>query len=300
MDFTLECYPCLLQLVLKICALSQLNSAQSKQLMDEALRLLAAPDIPSNPPVITGKLFTFAHERFSPQEAVFDPFADLKRSSTALVLEHFAEFEKRVHNAPDHLEAAIRAAAAGNIIDFGATDHGSLNVEQELDTIDTLSFARYDIEPFRTAVMAARKVLYITDNAGEIVLDRLLLRSLRKLNPTTQLIIAVRGRPVLNDAVMEDALDAGIQAEGEIISSGSIYPGIVLEETRAAFKDHFSRADLIVCKGQGNFETMVSYHDKRMFFILRVKCSSVSGQTGVPQGSLVLMNGSAKTVDTTQ
>ena len=290
MEFHLECYPCLLELVLKICRLAALNPAQSQELMREALRSMNDSAHPFSPPVLTGKLFGYAHQHFFPLCTSFDPYHSIKQRSTQLALSLYSHFEKRIAAAPDPLTTALKLAAAGNIIDFGATHRESIDIEKELAAFETLPFSHFHSNQMRTPLCTARHLLLLADNAGEIVLDRLLLATIRHLNPSVRCTCAVRGSPVLNDATLPDALQAGIDAEGEVVSSGSRYPGTVLDETTDDFRDRFARADIIISKGQGNYETLAQQRDPRLFFILRVKCACVARMIGSPLGSLVLIN----------
>jgi len=140
-----------------------------------------------------------------------------------------------------------------------------------------------DVEGFADAVSTANSILYLADNAGEIVLDRLLIERL----PIEKLTVAVRGVPVINDATMTDARDAGITELVTVIDNGSDVPGTMLEACSASFRSQFDEADLIISKGVGNFETLNDV-EKRMFFLLKVKCSVIAEELGVEVGSLVL------------
>jgi uncharacterized protein with ATP-grasp and redox domains len=139
------------------------------------------------------------------------------------------------------------------------------------------------VEAFRNAVSQAERILYLTDNAGEIVLDRLLIEQL----PTEQVTVAVKGAPVINDATMEDALLAGLPRIVEVIDNGSDAPGTILEACSQAFRERFEDADLIVSKGQGNYETL-SDSDKNIFFILKAKCPVIAKDLGCEVGAMIL------------
>ncbi|HMB00704.1 MAG TPA: ARMT1-like domain-containing protein, partial [Spirochaetota bacterium] len=138
---------------------------------------------------------------------------------------------------------------------------------------------------FRRAVEEADKILYLMDNAGEIVFDKLLLEQL----PLTKITAAVRGAPVINDAVMSDAEEVGICDMVNVIDNGSDAPGTVLEECSSAFTEYFNNADLIIAKGQGNYESL-SDTDVNIIFLFQVKCNLVAEQTGLPTGTHVMLN----------
>ena len=139
------------------------------------------------------------------------------------------------------------------------------------------------MEEFRRAVRRATRILYIADNAGEIVFDKLVLEML----PREKVTVAVRGKPVLNDATREDAEAVGVTDLVEVIDTGSDAPGILLEDCSPEFQAAFREADLVLAKGQGNLESLLQ-GPKEVFFLLRVKCEIVGRQLGRQTGDLVL------------
>ncbi|NQT59107.1 MAG: DUF89 family protein [Bacteroidetes bacterium] len=221
----------------------------------------------------------------------YDLYAELKELSNRISLSYLEKFQEKIDKSANPLETGMQIAAAGNIIDFGAKNHNSINLDEELQSFDAVSFAHYDIEPFRDGLENAASLLYICDNCGEIVFDKLFVQELQKEYPGLHITVAVRGKPILNDATLADALFIGFDSIVPIISSGSIYPGTILPETSRIFKQMFAEADVIISKGQGNFETLLPVADKRLFFLLRIKCSFMSELSGVAEGSLVLMQG---------
>jgi uncharacterized protein with ATP-grasp and redox domains len=140
-----------------------------------------------------------------------------------------------------------------------------------------------DIEEFERAVAQATRILYLTDNAGEIVFDRLLIEQL----PRERVTVAVRGAPVINDATLADAEVAGIPNLVPVIDNGSDAPGTLLEDCSQSFRRHFEEADLIISKGQGNFETLRE-SCRPIFFLLRAKCDAVAQDLGCPLGQMIL------------
>jgi uncharacterized protein with ATP-grasp and redox domains len=171
------------------------------------------------------------------------------------------------------------------MIDFGVK--GTINDEEVREAIGRAFEAPFsgDVEEFRRGVHEARRILYLADNAGEIVLDRLLIEQL----PKERVVLAVRGRPVINDATMMDAQSAGLSGLVEVIDNGSDVPGTAVAECSAAFQGRFAEADLIIAKGQGNFETL-SEEPANIFFLFKVKCPVVSSHVGLPVGTHVLLH----------
>jgi uncharacterized protein with ATP-grasp and redox domains len=179
--------------------------------------------------------------------------------------------------------AAVRLAAAGNLLDVGAKtqvegDAFPRALQQAMEAP-----LHGSVEALLKAVQQARRILFLADNAGEIVFDRALLEQL----PLDRVTLVVRGAPVLNDATMEDAFMAGVTDQVATIPNGSDAPGTFLDDCSLAFQSLYAESDLILAKGQGNFETLASA-DKHAFFLFSVKCDVVARLVDCPVGSLVL------------
>jgi uncharacterized protein with ATP-grasp and redox domains len=278
----------MLNLVLKAGKLCGLTEEQFKEVMNYALDELRSDGDELFPPILTGRIYEYMHKKFFAGAPVFDPYRQLKQQTTAEALEHLDRLRTLVATTRPCFHTALRVSAAGNVIDFGAANHNSFNIEREIEAIPALQFAFFDAQELHLQLKSGQRLLFVTDNAGETVFDRVLLEVLRTDYPHLDVVIAVHERPILNDAVMQDALQAGLDRIGRLISSGSIYPGTVLSESSAEFLYEWKRADIIIGKGQGNFETLCEQVTPKLFFILRIKCSSVAGQLGAPIGALVL------------
>jgi uncharacterized protein with ATP-grasp and redox domains len=224
----------------------------------------------------------------------FDLYAAVKEYSNTLALACARTFQAAVDAGEMSLETGLKLAAAGNIIDFGARDQDAIDLEADLRSMDETAFERFDIGAFKDTLSKASTLLYICDNSGEIVFDRLFVGVLRQAYPDLRIVAAVRHRPIINDATLADARAVGLDNETEVISSGSVYPGTILSETTAAFQRVFTAADVILAKGQGNFETLLPLDDERIFFLLRIKCDYMAGLAGVCKESLVLMQGGGR------
>lgn len=288
MEFSLECYPCVLRQMLDIGELSGLTDNQRRKIMDEALRLLLNREGTIHPPTVAASIYEFIRRRYSGGD--FDPYHELRKQSTTQALTYLDRLRAAVETSSHRLETAVKLAAAGNIVDFAALGHRGFSMASEIQRIEQLQFAIFHLEQLRALLDSASTVLYIGDNAGETVFDRVLIEELASAYPDARRIYAARGGPILNDATLEDARDAGLDTVAELISSGSIYPGTVIEETSREFREIFDAADAIIAKGQGNFETLSSIADPRLVFALRVKCECVARHTGAPKGALVLWN----------
>ncbi|TCS40373.1 damage-control phosphatase ARMT1 family protein [Reinekea marinisedimentorum] len=221
----------------------------------------------------------------------FDIYGSVKELSNKIACQYINTFKKQIEQSDSPLEKAIQIAAAGNIIDFGAKSHGEIDIEKELENLNKTGFNRYDINPFRAALERAKSLLYICDNSGEIVCDMLFITQLKKQYPRLTITAAVREKPIINDATMQDARSIGLTDVVSVISSGSIYPGTILNETCSEFKSLYKSSDVVLSKGQGNYETLLPTSDKRLFFLLRIKCEAMAALSSVEIGSLVLLQG---------
>ena len=285
------CYSCIFEQLQSLVKVTGLDGERAKMLFEHSMQQLLDTH---GEGLVVQHIIRSATDRaiaLSGNGADYDPFGAIKKQSNVIALQFVDEFRNRIRHSPTPLQEAVKIAAAGNIIDFGAKQHRSLDVEKELSTISERSFGCFDFAELSRRLQSAGKVLYICDNAGEIVFDRLFIEEIRRSNPGLEVTCAVRAMPVINDAVLSDAYEAGLQEVSVVISSGSVYPGTLLDETSEEFRRLFDSADVIISKGQGNFETLLDVADERLFFILRIKCDQMAKLSGVAKGELVLMQG---------
>lgn len=249
------------------------------QIMREIMHAAAEINFSQSPLVIGQQI----HRNLRKITGVADPYRAVKDKFNRMAMEMLPELSDMVERSPDSLMMAARLAIAGNVIDFGVD--GGITVEQARKAIMNTMNEPFcgDIEKFRNAVGSARKILYLADNAGEIVFDKLLIEQL----PIDCVTVAVRGYPVLNDATLEDAKFAGLQELARVIENGSDAPGTLRGDCSNEFRCIFSDADLIISKGQGNFETL-SDENANIIFLFKAKCRVIADYAGVPLGTHVL------------
>lgn len=281
MRTSLDCVPCFTRQAVDLIRKVTQDPEEQNRLLARFLEEAGRMDFSLPPPVIAARM----QELIRPflEEEDLDPWLDEKERFTRLALNRFPVARQRVHDAKDPLLTAVKLAAAGNIIDLGV--HAEISDDEVLNALEAgLELPLYgDVEAFRQAIAGARQILFLADNAGEIVFDKLLL----ELLPRERVVFAVRGAPVLNDATLADAEASGVADLVEVVENGSCAPGTILEDCSPEFRLLFSQSDLVIAKGQGNFETLLDT-DKQIFFILKVKCDVVARHTGYPTGSLVL------------
>ena len=209
-----------------------------------------------------------------------DPFRELKRQSTQQALDLYPSLKKIMDESSDSLLTAIRIAIAGNVIDFGAS--AAFNIDTEIKKALEKNFAICDYSAFRSYLARSKQILYIGDNAGETVFDRLLIEQMNK-----PVIYAVRETPVINDATFDDAIQAGIGRVATIVSSGTDAPGAVLSTCSPKFRQLLGQSEFVIAKGQGNYEGL-SDESHAVFCLLKVKCKIMADNIGVMKGDIVL------------
>ena len=192
-------------------------------------------------------------------------------------------FVKKIEESNCPFSMALKLAIAGNIIDLGASgDVTEADVSQAIDFALTNPI-KGDIESFHREILSSRNILYLTDNAGEIAFDLLFIEQL----PRERVTVAVRGGPAINDATLSCAQRVGLTKLVKVIENGSDAPGTLLGQCSSEFMDYWNDSDLIIAKGQGNFESL-SQEEGNIFFLFKAKCDVVSQSCGVPKGSSLL------------
>jgi damage-control phosphatase, subfamily I len=274
----LDCFPCFLRQSLIALRLGTKDESLQETVVKNTLEYLREADT-SKPPAYTT---TFIHRKIR-KMLEEDPFKAIKSQYNQLALDLYPSLKSRIEESHDPLWTASRLAIAGNIMDFGIFT--SINIEGTIDRALNNPLSVDDYSRFRDAVAAADQILYLTDNAGEIVFDRLLIEELISKGKKIQAV--VKGSPVINDATLADAEESGLIEVCEVIGNGSDGVGTILEWTPPEFQKTFNDAQLVISKGQGNFETLTST-EKKIFFLFQAKCNVVSEELCLATGSMLL------------
>lgn len=280
MNTYLDCVPCLLRQSLEAARGVTDDVRIHERVVRDVLRMTAELDLDRPPPFAAQAI----HRRLRELTGVEDPYCAAKKRFNELALEALPELSERVRRDGDPLRAAAGFAVAANAIDMGVA-----RAVSEADVRSALcglsgEATHGDWEAFRRAAADARDILYLADNAGEIAVDRLVVEALGPARVT----VAVRGAPVLNDATMIDARQVGMTELTRVIDNGSDAPGTILDDCSASFRERFHRADLIIAKGQGNFETLSGAIGSIAFWF-KVKCPVVAARCGLPVGTHALL-----------
>lgn len=276
------CIPCYLKQALSAAQEVTDDPEQQRMILNEVAKLLSSLTLEATPAENSTYVLWQVHQLLKCP----DPFAQKKRYYNDQALSIYLQLKSLVKNSVDPLDTAVKVAVAGNIIDLGILD--CVDPEVTLDEVLSQGFA---IDHFKALVhnlASARQVLYIGDNAGEIVYDKILVEEFKEMGIETTFV--VKSAPILNDATMEDAVAVGMDRVAHVITSGSPKIGIPLNECSEEFRRQFDNADLIISKGQGNFETLDEV-EANIYFILKAKCEEVAAELGINFGDIVLVKG---------
>ncbi|MFH1825731.1 MAG: ARMT1-like domain-containing protein [bacterium] len=278
-----ECIPCVIRQTREILQRNVKNQKKQKQILRAVIRKLNSVDLKTvNPPELT----KLAHSLIHRLTGIDDFYIAVKKQSNREALALYPSLKKVVSRSLDPLAMAIRIAIAGNIIDYGAL--AEFDVKKTIKEALTQDFAVFDYKQFKQDLKNGSLLLYIGDNAGEIVFDKLLIE---KLGKQITVVFAVKSKPVLNDVLMADAKMVGLDKVCRVIKSGSDFAGTDPKKTTKEFKKLFQKADIIIAKGQGNFETL-DQEKKNIYFLLKMKCPCLAIATGYKKGDIVLKRSS--------
>lgn len=279
----LQCIPCSLRQALRsaILATEDIEDSEARKeicltALKLSLRELSTVSLDHSPAELSTKAIKAALSALQ----VVDPYKRAKEEHTRLALSLYDELKDMVRRSDDSLRTSLKFAACGNVIDLGARD--SFDIEGEIESSLSLDFARDEYQVFRQRLSQAKRILYIADNAGEIVFDRFVLEEM-----SGEVTVAVKSGPILNDATMEDALSSELGDAVKLIATGTDELGVSTERCSAQFRESFDNSDLIIAKGHANFETL-DEQPKEIFFLLKAKCEVVARRLGVEIGDSVL------------
>jgi damage-control phosphatase, subfamily I len=282
----LDCIPCFLRQSLDTIRNFTDKEELHEQMIREILGLLREMDMSTSPP----EMAQVIHKMIRETCGQADPYKEAKEMHNRLAADLLPALGQRVEKSEDPLLAAVKLAIAGNIIDLGAKH--DLSESQVIESLEESAGAVLDnnvMSSFRRSVFESENILYLGDNAGEIVFDRLLLEYL----PLGKVTYVVRGGPVINDATVSDAVFAGIPEVAEVMDNGFDAPGTILNKCSEEFQEKFRTADCIISKGQGNYETL-SNEEAPIFFLLKAKCPVIANEIGCDVGSVLLLESQHK------
>jgi len=277
----LDCFPCFLRQALEASRMATEDESTHRRVLDSVLLILSDISLQTAPPEIA----LLVHRRVKAITGNPDPYKEAKRRQNDLALQYERSLSAQISDVSNPLKAALVLSAAGNSIDL-APDDQFPNIYERCFEIMSRGFAWDDYDVFYEKLAQSNSILFLGDNAGEIVWDKILIEELLNLFDL-DIMYAVRGLPILNDVTMEDAEYVGMAKLVKVISNGSEAPGTLLNRCSEEFVSRFRKSDLILSKGQGNYES-ISRENRPIFFLLNVKCPVIAQDTRCDIGDIIL------------
>lgn len=278
----LECIPCFVRQAYD--ALQQV--ANDDALAHRALRRVLAASAEFKMDLSPPEMAQTIHRIIREETGNPDPYAEIKARSSTVALRLAEEARPLINGSIDPFKMALRFSIAGNIMDFALTSKwDEINLASFVEETRLKELDEAEVETLHSAVNAAQTILFLGDNAGEAVFDRLLIEQM----PNAKVTYAVKGAPIINDVTLKDALDSGLDQVAELMDNGNDAPGTILSLCPPAFQKRFAEADLVIAKGQANYETL-STADRDLFFLTQVKCPVIGRDIGKPVGSWIVQH----------
>ncbi|WP_461866474.1 damage-control phosphatase [Thermococcus sp.] len=275
-----ECLSCIITQAQKVTEFSTEDVQLRKKAMIKVAKFLGENfDKSSIPAIIGSEVFLMLYGYLGND----DPFWNYKTKSNTIARSLVDDIKRQMNI---DLKTALKLSIAGNVIDF-AVGYDPQRIEDDiLEMIDSELYIDQSHKLFEK-LSRAKTLLYLTDNCGEIYFDKLFLEKIRAEFPELKIYIAAKEGPIINDATVTDLLNAGFQDIGSIVSTGSRIVGVPLGKLSSKFVEIFRMTDVIIAKGQGNFETLSEFKDERVFYLLKAKCPPIARELKVPQGAMV-------------
>lgn len=281
MNITPQCISCIFNQAHRVTQELHLNDTLAKEVLDAASSFVPKFSMNQNPP----QNATIMYEAIAKLLNKEDIYKEVKAQSTAEA-QKLAPFAQELLDKSTNLFLdATKIAVAGNVIDLASEVR--FDLEEEIQKVIHTPFAIDDSDALLASLQNAKKLIYLADNAGEHIFDKLYIEALNQLFPSIEIYYLTRGQPIINDVTYDEAIEAGIDEVANVVNSGVATPCIIIEDLEPHARELFESADTIISKGMGNYECLNLENNYPIFFLLKVKCSVVSDSIGEPVGSIV-------------
>jgi len=277
----LDCIPCFLRQALEAARAATDDQDIHRRVLNSVAEMIPQLPLDVTPPEIAQRIYRLTYQIIGNN----DPYREAKHLANQKMLALYPELKQAVANSADPLLTACKLAIAGNSIDL-ATGSSSDDIDSIVRSAPTMPLATSDYPEFRRSIERSSHVLYLGDNAGEIVFDRILIEELHR-ERCLEISFVVRERPIINDVTRLDAIFVGLDRVASIVSSGSDAPATILSQCSPQILRLYHWADTIIAKGQGNYESL-SGEQSNIFFFLKAKCPVVARLLGVNIGDAIL------------
>lgn len=280
-----DCIRCMLDKQLAMCP-DDTPTETRLEYMQKILALAAGARREQGAPILLQEFHQLQYDMFG----ISRDFSQTKSYFNALLMKREEEMWKRIEASSQPIEAAIQYAMIGNYIDFSAKHKvEEKQLDELLDSASSYVVAKDVYQALLEDLQKGKKLVYLVDNCGEIVMDKLLICAIQKAFPSLEITVLVRGAPVSNDATMEDAAQVGLTEIVRVIGNGTGIAGTSLEHLCEEAKKAVDEADVILSKGQGNFETLNGC-GLNVYYVFMCKCDMFAKRFQVPRFSGILVN----------
>jgi hypothetical protein len=276
-----ECVSCIFNQALRVCDNLGVDEAQTKEVLDAVGARIKDFDLRQSPPQIAKWVYRLIAQILRKD----DLYKKQKQEATIHAQIAVARLKEGEKNRTDLLRYGVTCSVIGNVIDLAAQKEYDLN--EEIENIFHTPFAIDDFALFEKKFHDARSVLIIGDNAGEHIFDAYMIELFRRIDANKEYYFAARNNPIINDITYAEALDSPLADVCSVINSGVDTPGLELHEASDAFLKRLSRADLVIAKGMGNYESAAYKAGREIFHLLKIKCSVVARDLGKNEGSII-------------
>jgi uncharacterized protein with ATP-grasp and redox domains len=256
-----------------------------EELLREVFTYLSMMDFEATTPEIIGEIFEMIKKHTNNP----DPYKETRNYYNTLFLKLLPKFEGKIEQAENPFRLAVQYAIVSNIIDFNPIHNTLLeDIFDYFEKIEQFELEVDDSKALMEDILNSKILLYLGDNCGEICIDKILLKKIKELNPNVKILFGVRGKPVVNDSIAEDAYAVGIDEYAEIIDNGDGSLGTVLSRTSLEFREIYKKADVVIAKGQANYECL-SEEKKNIYFLLMTKCDVIANDIDVEEKKTICM-----------
>ena len=281
MNLTPTCVTCIFSQSLRVCETLQVDNETTKKVLDSIAGQISEWSFKQTPPQVAARVYPEIAKLLQTD----DIYYDFKRKATEHAKAFIPFVEEIIDKHNDKFYASLKAAVAGNVIDLAAQQQ--FDLEEEVVKVFDSPFEIDDSEELRKILQSSKNLLVVGDNAGEHLFDKVMMKCLKENFENLNIFYAVRGKPIINDITIKEALEAGIDEVAEIVDSGVDTPGLDLNRASDKMLSVYKQADVVLAKGMGNYESLNGISTRPTFFLLKVKCSVVAQSLEANVGDII-------------